>query len=298
MSIVFPEETAAWPFPKQHLSASQLTTFARCPEQYRRVYVLGERQRPAAAMVWGSVDHKAHEVNFRQKITSGVDISTPDLELAYADIFDKQIEDEGGMGEIEWGNEKPGELKDKGIAVAATYHKQVSPRIQPLAVEERFSLDIPDIPVPIIGYTDLRAVVGGPATLFDGEPAEAPGRKTIERKTTSRKASTPKDHWRAQGMLYLRQHGVDVDWHISAGGKTPAVYTPAEEPGLTLAFSEATARAAERWAQTRVRQLISTYNEFGPDDPWPDTTSYGWACGFCGFRPTCPYWAHERKVAA
>ena len=57
-----PAQPAGWPTElRQHLSASSLRMLATCPEQFRRVYLKGERQRPGATLVWGSADHYAHE---------------------------------------------------------------------------------------------------------------------------------------------------------------------------------------------------------------------------------------------
>lgn len=291
----------AWPAglnKRGHLSASQLTLFARCPEQYRRVYVLGERRPPAGALIFGSADHKAHELNFAQKISSGVDLPVDDVKTAFAEAFDNEVEKAGGENEVEWENDKPGDLKDTGVALVAHYTKNVSPRIQPLAVEEKFEIEIPGVPLKVIGYVDVRAVVGGPATLFDGSEAETPARRLIERKTGKRKETELKPDWRLQGLLYQSVAGLPVDWHLSTKTKTPAVYTPDEEPGLRLKHTPGAVKAAQDYARALSAQIVSLYNQYGPDEAWPTGAPvYGWACGFCGFRDSCNWWAYERQAA-
>src|SRR5262245_12765341 len=95
--VLPPDTPAGWPDGlRTHLSASSLTMLGRCPEQFRRVYLKGERQRPGAALVWGSADHYAHEQNFAQKIVSHVDIPEGDVALAFAEGFDQKVESEGG----------------------------------------------------------------------------------------------------------------------------------------------------------------------------------------------------------
>jgi hypothetical protein len=150
-----------------------------------RRYVKGEKERPGAALVWGSADHKAHETNFAQKITSGEDISGDDVKLAFADAFDSQVDKYGGTREVEWGNEKPSELKDAGVRLVGAYHNSISPYVQPTSVEERFEVTVPKVPVPVVGYIDVQT-------------AES----AIERKTAKAATRKIKPQWRLQGLLY------------------------------------------------------------------------------------------------
>lgn len=290
-------EPLAWPeglTGKGHLSASQLTLFARCPEQYRRVYVLGERRPPAGALIFGSADHKAHELNFTQKIESGVDLPADDVKIAFAEAFDREVDRAGGESEVEWENDKPGALKDQGVALVGHYLQKVSPRVQPLAVEERFEITVPGVPLPIIGYVDVRAVITEQMELGSQDMR----RRLIERKTGKRKESEIKPDWRLQGLLYQSVAELPVDWHLSTKTKLPAVYTPTEEPGLHLPYSEGAVRAAQQFARALSRQIVSLYTQYGPDEPWPTGAPvYGWACSFCGFRDTCEWWAYERSAA-
>jgi hypothetical protein len=273
----------------EHLSASSLTQFLRCPEQWRRVRLQKERERPSAALVWGSADHGAHEVNFRQKIETGTDISEDDLALAFADQFDLAVEKNGGESEIDWADDKPGNMLDRGVALAATYHRQVSPTIQPLAVEERFLVELPGVAVPILGFVDVRAVVSNGSA--DGT------RRLIERKTSGKRVSSLKPDWRLQGLLYQAVEELPVDWHLSVKTKTPAVYTPAEEAALTLPFTPTAVDTAKKMVANAARSLAAMYATFGPDDPWPGTVTYGWGCDYCGFRKSCAWWRYEQVAA-
>jgi hypothetical protein len=134
-------EQATWPeMLPRHLSPSSLKMYMRCREQYRRRYVLGEKERPGAALVWGNAHNFALvETNFAQKIETGTDMSVADVELAFAEGFDQSVEKDGGEAEVQWGDNKPGELKDKGVLLASHYHKTVSPTVTPIAVERSFA---------------------------------------------------------------------------------------------------------------------------------------------------------------
>lgn len=269
---------AEWPAElPPHLSASQLSMLERCPEQFRRRYCLGERERPSASLVWGTVDGKAHAVNFTQKIDTHEDVPQSDVEQAFASLMDKDVEERGGAGEIDWRDDTPATIKDRGVALVGAYHRQVSPRIQPTAVEEEFSLAIPGVPVPFIGYIDVST-----------EPL------SIERKTASQKSSAIPPQYRFQTLGYALARRKPVEVHISTRTARPAVWTPAEEPGLTLDYSDTLPRRAERMIATRAAYLLSLFETFGPDDPWPDAIgSQAWhtaVCDLCGYRPTCAWW--------
>lgn len=270
-----PEEAFAWPRELgDHLSASRLTMFQRCPEQYRRRYVLGQKEKPGAALVWGSADHYAHEQNFKQKVRSGEDIPEADVRLAFAEGFDRAVERNGGEAEVVWGDEKPGALKDAGTELVAVYHRVVSPRVQPVAVEEKFCVWLENVLVPVIGYVDVQTAT-----------------RAIERKTARAAQRSPKPDWRIQGLLYQAVHDADVEWHVSVKTKTPAVYTAGEEPALRLPVNRSTVEATKQLVSTLTRAMVAYWRMYGPEEPWPGAITHPWACSFCGYRPTCRWWA-------
>ncbi len=263
----FAEEPLAWPsFLPDHLSASQLGM--TCAEAYRRRYVLGEKTPPGAALIWGRSDHAAHEVNFVQKIESGEDLEVGDVQEAFAEAFDTFSDDD-----VDWGDDKPGDLKDAGVSLVSLYHRQVSPTLQPLAVEQEFSLDVPGVPVPVVGRVDLR--------LAD---------HVRERKTAKSKPSGIARH-RLQGMIYEAALGLPIEWDYSVKTKTPAVYTSADIPGLRI---EGTGGIAAKYVASLAGQLAALAERFGPDETWPGALSHDWACSYCGWGPNgnkaCAWW--------
>lgn len=275
------EETlpTVWPAAlPDHLSASSISMYQRCREQWRRRYVLGQKERPGAALVWGSADHYAHEQNFTQKIQSGEDITVDDVKLAFAEGFDRAVERNGGETEVVWDDDKPGQLKDAGTKLVAVYHETVSPSVQPTAVEEKFALELPGVPVPVIGYMDVRTTA-----------------VAIERKTAKQKppGGEPKPDWRIQGLLYQHVAEQQVDWHVSTKTKLPAVYTPENSPGLALPVVSVMVAATAALVRTTARDMLAIYAEFGPDEPWPGAITHPWACGFCGWKPTCRWWGYS-----
>lgn len=269
-------EPQLWPLELgDYLSASRLTLFQRCPEQYRRRYLKNERERSNGNLVWGGADHYAHEQNFRQKIDSHEDLPVDDVKVAFAEGFDQRVEEGGGTDEIAWGDQRPGEIKDAGVLLAAAYHMQVSPSVQPIAVETRFEVQIPGVPVPVIGYIDVNEAL-----------------RAIERKTAKAKTVNVKPGWRLQGLVYQYAKGLPVDYHVSVKTKTPAIYTADTEPGLRLVDTRA--ELTERLMGNLAQHILTLYTTFGPDEPWPGAITDDWACSYCLFGPKqnadCAWW--------
>ena len=188
----------------------------RCWEQVRRVYVKGERMRPGSALIAGSADHTAWNVNWDQKITSGEDLPLSVVQDAYSTALDAKIEEAGGFDGIDW-KEKPGKVRDLGAAGVAAYHP-VAGSVQPVRVEQKIELHFDSVPVPVIGYPDV-------------EMAAA----IVERKTTGKSERAPKSHWRSQALTYQAALGKEVAWHTTYAYETPktgkqvsGVNTPAE----------------------------------------------------------------------
>lgn len=74
----------------------------------------------------------------RQKIVTGVDLPVADM----LDAYHSSWEDESSDGYAVQGDEKPGEVKDKGYELVRLYHNEVAPKIQPTIVEEPIQFEI------------------------------------------------------------------------------------------------------------------------------------------------------------
>lgn len=250
-----------------HLSPTSVTQFLRCPEQWRRRHILGERLPPSAGIVRGKADHAAHEANFAQKIYTRADLPVSDVLDAYADKWMHEIDDAGGPSELD-GDDDLAKVKDIGAKVVSAYHVAVSPTIQPSEVELPIEKVI--LEVPIHARIDLVDI--------DGVP--------IERKTTGRKKSAPDPAHVFQAQTYAVLLGIDhSELHYAAD--SGAITTPKESPALLIERREqSTLLVYERTANA----IVSMYAVYGPDDPWTGATTHPWACSYCGYRPTCRYW--------
>lgn len=279
--------------PLDHLSATSIGMLMRCPEQFRRRYVLDEKERPGAALVVGKGFHFAQETNFRQKIESKKDLPESDVVAAFHAGWDEEVSRYGGVDEIQWDNQmKPDTLRARGVELVRGYHAAVSPKVDPLDVESEFSLRLPGVPVPFVGYIDLIGDVWP-------TPQELAGTKdgivipdlvvktVVDYKTANKAQRSLKPEWLLQARLYQLQTGLPVEYHVAVKTKEPQIVTPTDAPDLRIQPSDSGMSITTSLLQRLTRQLAWMFAEFGPDQSWPGAITHPWACGFCGYRPTC-----------
>lgn len=286
------EEVFDWPPDLDHLSASSFKMLARCPEQWRQRYILGRKAPPALALLVGGADHAAIQHSMEQKVTSFSDMALSDVKDRYVHELESRVENVGGIGDIEvrGASTKAEKLKEydrergaEGQEVLAAYHKNVSPTIQPTEVEKSFSLDVPGVPVPVIGYIDL---VAGPTQGTLLEPSRL---SIIERKRRSSAKRKPEPDWTMQGEIYQLAVPTPYQFHISVAARSPYVLTPQNQPELEVEL------APRKRSQLLVQQLAAEvgflYQRFGPEHPWPAKGKlHPWACNYCGYRAGCWGW--------
>lgn len=280
-----------WPEQLEHLSASSFKMLVRCPEQWRQRYILGKKVPPALAMLAGGADHAAIQYSMEKKVESYADAPLAEVKERFVYELESRVENSGGIGEVEVKRaETPTEKQQEydatrrsGQEVVAAYHTNVSPTIQPTDVEKAFSLDLPGVPVPVIGYIDL---VAGPAqdTLLE------PGRLTIiERKRSQMARRKPEPEWSMQGEVYQLAVPEPYQFHVSVVSREPYVLTPQQAEQLEIPL------APRKRSELLVRQIANEiafyYVRYGPEAPWPAKGKlHPWACGYCGFRETCWGW--------
>lgn len=179
----------------EHISASQINMYLKCPQQWAFRYIEGLKSPPGAALTLGSCFHGATAKNYEQKIESKADL--PEDEVC--DIFSTQFE--SAKHDTAWyEDEKPGEVKDAGIETLREYHKVIPPTVQPAQVEMKFTLGFTNLDEKFLGYIDLLDDTG----------------KIIETKTTSRKPSEISHDHKLQATAYATGYRVKYKRQESA----------------------------------------------------------------------------------
>ena len=146
------------PDKKPHMSPSQMESFCRCPEAYRRRYLEGEKIPPGIALVTGTCVHRPAEENFRQKIETHVDVSLEDFREMAAATFEDCRERGIGLTEDEDSRGSKvvlGEAKDVAVKLAGCHGTLQAPSYQPTSVEREVRIVLPNSTHDLLGFIDL-----------------------------------------------------------------------------------------------------------------------------------------------
>jgi hypothetical protein len=265
----------------RHLSASSIGMLMRCPRQFQHRYLRGEKERPGEAIVLGSMFHETLEWNYVQKIQSHVDQPISDAVQYLHDVaVPKVIEENGGADNIQWDAEPEACISD-AERITSAYYRHVVPRIQPTATEQKFTIEVPGVEVPIIGYIDVQEE-----------------ERTLDTKTGRQASRKVKPSWQLQGRMYAFATQKPTEYHSISRAKTPTIVTALESADMIVPvpteqqmteFTKLVNVAADL-----LRHFMGTY---GVDDEWPtwgaipDFSRNVLPCDFCGWRQGCPAWS-------
>jgi hypothetical protein len=265
---------------KPHLSATQLEMYWRCPEQYRRRYMEGERIAPGVALLLGRAFHVGAETNFRQKIESHVDLPENDIVDATASAFDSEVAGGYALSESEMStgaSKVLGEAKDKAVLLASVYAEEQAPDYQPIAVEHTTRIVFPNATHDLLAVTDLRDDAG----------------RITDLKTSGKKMAGNAADVSTQLTVYAAAYRIDT-------GEMPSevrldILTKTKTPARQVLVSERTA-ADFQALLNRVNATLSAINSGN----FPPASPGAWSCSpkWCGYWATCPYVNNERIDSA
>ena len=137
----------------EHLSYSQLSMYLRCGMQYYFRYILGIKTPPELAPSAGTAGHDAVEADSKRKIRTGASMPLDELLDYFSGVYDMRVRDVE-----EKPDEDKGRTKDEIVNGLSVYTETVAPKVLPIIVEHKFTLDMPGKhrPIrPIIGRIDL-----------------------------------------------------------------------------------------------------------------------------------------------
>lgn len=274
-------EERLWPEQIHHLSASSVGMLFRCPRQFQRRYLFGEKERPGEGIVVGSFFHEAIQHNYIQKVESHTDLPLSEVVQYLQDAaVPKVLEEEGGVENIRWDSNLDTARKDAERMTAA-YTQVVVPRIQPVGVEDRFEISVPGLHVPVIGYVDT----------WEAE-------RTLDTKTGKQAASKVKPSWQLQGRLYAYATGRPTEYHAISRAKTPKIVTGLESEAMIVPVpTDGQFDNMGHLFRTAAEQISYYWERHGTEESWPtfgavpDFTRNMLPCDFCGWRQGCPAWA-------
>lgn len=200
-----PRDRSSGPFtlddPIYSWSKAQL--YFKCGEAFRRRYVEGHKIPPALAMHVGTGMHVGAEVNGEQKIITHEDLPESDVVDAAVEGFRERFKDDG----YEKGEDLKGKSDvvveglgvDEVVKLAKVYIKSASPKIQPVAVEEKYLMDMGK--AKVLCYVD---VVDDKERVIDYKSS---GKKMPDGSGKQLNAADSSDQLTVYAAAYFQTHG-------------------------------------------------------------------------------------------
>lgn len=148
---------------KPYFTSSQIITFLECGVEFRKRYIERLPSKSSSAAAFGTATHKAiNEGCLRPKIISHTDAPLDVLQDMFAQEIDHlKPEIEWDTAEKSTGVEKAhAGLKDEGVGVVKVLHAEVTPKIQPLSVEQVIRIPLEGFARDLQGCWDIEVEHG------------------------------------------------------------------------------------------------------------------------------------------
>ncbi len=142
---------------RPHISPSQIQTYTRCGEAWRRRYIDGDIRPPGIAAHVGTGVHAGASLNFAQKIDSHEDLAPSDIRDASVAAMQARVEEQGvHLTEDDGSLDKAvGKAIDKTAQLAVHHAIIVAPMYQPIMTEQAVTIPLPKRSHDILGVVDL-----------------------------------------------------------------------------------------------------------------------------------------------
>jgi len=266
---------------KPQLHSSHLNMLSRCGVQFQRRYGatfgVGDRNeilRPGIPLAIGSAVHSSIELHLKRKV-EGEETSLDHVEAVARDTFQEKWTDGIDLNEVESVAPKVtrADSVDMTVALARLHFTDVAPRIQPIAVEKPFVIQLDNMPVDLSGRIDI--------VTADG----------IRDSKTSGKKPSPGVLLGIQPRMYCQAHKLEtkefpetfsLDYLIKTKvPKAESISIKPDEDFVRPLFARIE-RAVEIIESVKAgRQAFAPANE----DHWICTAK------FCGYARTCKFWS-------
>lgn len=156
---------------------------SRCGEQFRRVYIEGERRPPGVAMIVGSSVDDSVNANLGNVIETGAMLPMEAVQDVARDALESRWVEEGVVltdEEAELGTKTVrGEAVDRSIRLALLHYDGVAPKLKPKSVQRRFRVRIKgETNIILVGVLDVEE----PGTVRDTKTSKkSPAKDAAEK---------------------------------------------------------------------------------------------------------------------
>lgn len=266
----------------QHLSNSSIEQYCKCPERWRRKYLMKEYEPRQGHLILGSAIHAAENESYSDQVTSGEPHPLEQVMDDYRTGFELEVR---GESEIDWGEMTQGETIDRGARLIGDYHMLIPRLIKPEKVETEFNIRLhPDHRWTIKGYIDI---IGD----FDDGGFNYVKGAVHDLKSVSRKMAQDDLDNSMQGTFYTYTRW--LEGYESEEQTAPfLVHELKATKTLTesrIIRTERTREQGERLME-RVASIAREIEWRVETDNWQGAPPGAWWCRpkTCGFYATCP----------
>lgn len=267
---------------KPQLTVSMMLMGFRCWIQWQRRFGARfecwheeEIIKPGIALATGIATHKAVETNLKNKLNCGELLQRDEVSTIALEAFDHiwmqgiLLDEEEAMNP----RKARGQAIDQTVQLSVLHHDMLAPKINPLAVEERFVITMDNYPYDLAGKKDIRedGVVRDTKTMARRPAADAPRSLQMAMYSLSEKVE--------RGKLPDR---VVIDALVKT--KTPQLVVCEAVPQAS--WIDPLMRRIEQ-AMKIIESVKEDKGHFTPANPddWCCTQKY------CGYAASCPYWS-------
>jgi len=135
---------------KKKYSLTSISMYLRCPYQYYRRYILGERRPPSASLTLGRSFSEALDENYKNKMQTGRDMKRALVKEYFDHIWARERHKTAF-----WKDENPEEIKDRGVKTLDLFHKEVCVKVKPTSVQKEFDVELKNVDYLITGKMDI-----------------------------------------------------------------------------------------------------------------------------------------------
>jgi CRISPR/Cas system-associated exonuclease Cas4 (RecB family) len=248
-------------FPVDHLSANSITKFIRCPRQWQESYVYKSPFESNSNLVIGSAVHLALSRQLK-----GEDIGD-----YFGDAVSSTLEGDekhSGATGIDW---KTSPEVSENLARKHLYdYERYGKHLRVIDTEKEISLDIPGVPIPIVGFVDI--------VCED---------RLVDIKTTGYFKRSPEinPEWKVQANIYQLYEEKPFEFHVLTRSKTNPVVVPSGVDDQ-LYLPPPPRRQTELFLR-QIYDVMQFYvDRFGHDE-WPGNVTHPWAAKYCPLGSSC-----------
>ena len=266
-----------------NLRPSSVQQFLRCPYQWATVHLLGRKKSPAAAATAGTALHSAFEEGYTYKRDTKK-MPPVDLLKTAAQEEWKKLNNEEEI--IYRKGEDIQKYEDDILDGVAAYHQEIMPAVEPLLIEERFTVSL--------DHKIIQAFTGTADLIASGGLLNS-SQMLIDYKFTKRATSASHYMLQQNAYLWLAKEGGGKELDVSY---LHNIVRPTKTRGATINIIEVDYK--EKYLKYIVNKILDSITEFiedgtgllnGFSDP---VSNYLCSPEWCAFWDECPHIAGLR----